>query len=210
MKTFASSGVTIDLLQVGNENNDGLLWPVGKISSKGFSPASQLFHSAIAGAKAAGSPIIALHLANGWDWGTLQWFFNGIFIQGALDKSEINMIGVSFYPFYNSKATLSSLKSSLNNLISLTGKDVFVAETDWPVSCSGTSMSESGIAISAAGQMTWISKIRDVLTSLSGGHGVGICECSCTTFIFTPLTKSIQSTGNRHGLGTPALAHLAR
>lgn len=173
---------------MGNEINDGFLWPVGRISTKGFSPASQLLHSSIAGAKAAGSPQIALHLANGWDWGTLRWFFNGIFIQGALDKGELNMIGVSFYPFYNAKATLASLKSALNNLIALTGKDVFVAETDWPVQCSGTSMSESSIAISAAGQMSWVAKIRDVLSSLSGGHGIGICACTLSRTLCRVLT----------------------
>lgn len=85
------------------------------------------------------------------------------------------MIGVSFYPFYNTKATLASLKSSLANLVSLTGKDIFVAETDWPVACSGTTMSEPSVSISAAGQVTWISDIKNVLSGLSGSHGVGIC-----------------------------------
>jgi len=49
-----------------------------------------------------------------------------------------------------------------------------VVETDWPAVCSGTTMSESSVAISAAGQSTWVAGIRTVLQGLSGGHGVGI------------------------------------
>jgi arabinogalactan endo-1,4-beta-galactosidase len=49
-----------------------------------------------------------------------------------------------------------------------------VVETDWPAVCSGTAMSEPSIAISAAGQSQWVLGIRNVLSGLSGGHGIGI------------------------------------
>lgn len=49
-----------------------------------------------------------------------------------------------------------------------------VVETDWPDACSGVSLSEPSIAVSTAGQTTFVGKIRDVLSSLSGGHGLGI------------------------------------
>lgn len=48
-----------------------------------------------------------------------------------------------------------------------------VVETDWPAVCSGTALSQS-IAVSAAGQSTWVAGIRTVLQALSGGHGIGI------------------------------------
>jgi arabinogalactan endo-1,4-beta-galactosidase len=44
-----------------------------------------------------------------------------------------------------------------------------VVETDWAgVSCSGTAMSEPSIAISVAGQQTWVADIRTMLAGLSG------------------------------------------
>lgn len=49
-----------------------------------------------------------------------------------------------------------------------------VVETDWPTSCAGVSLSEPSVPISAAGQSTWVADIRNVLSSLSGGHGLGI------------------------------------
>jgi arabinogalactan endo-1,4-beta-galactosidase len=49
--------------------------------------------------------------------------------------ADFDIIGLSYYPFYNSAATLSNLKTSLSNLASAYGKEVIVAETNWPVSC---------------------------------------------------------------------------
>lgn len=173
--SFSSQGTPIDILQVGNEINDGLLWPVGKISTKGFSPASQLLNSAINGAKASGSPKIMIHIANGWNWSGVSWFFNGIYIQGALASSAVDFIGVSFYPFYDSGATLANLKTSLTNVANTYGKNIIVAETDWPVSCSGgPALTEPSIPISASGQQTWVGDIRTVLQGLPGGRGQGI------------------------------------
>lgn len=142
----------------------------------GINPVSQLLHSAINGTKSSGSPKILIHLANGWDWTDLNWWFSNVFIQGALSTSDVDIIGVSFYPFYDSGATLSALKSSLTNLANKLGKPIVVAETDWPVSCPGVKLTEPSISISAAGQETWITDIRNILAGLPNGLGQGICE----------------------------------
>ncbi|EIW61652.1 arabinogalactan endo-1,4-beta-galactosidase [Trametes versicolor FP-101664 SS1] len=172
--SFSSQGTPIDILQVGNEINGGFLWPVGQISSKGINPVSQLLHSAINGAKAAGNPKILIHLANGWDWSGLNSFFGKVFIQGALSADQVDIIGVSFYPFYDSGATLAALKSSLTNLANTFKKPIVVAETDWPVTCTGAKLTEPSIAVSTSGQQTWVGDIKNVLTALPNGLGQGI------------------------------------
>ncbi|KZT05654.1 glycoside hydrolase family 53 protein [Laetiporus sulphureus 93-53] len=175
VQSFLDQGTPIDILQIGNEINNGLLWPVGEISENGFSPASQLLHSAIQGAKATGeNPTILIHLANGWDWSGLEYFFGGIFISGALELSEVDMMGVSFYPFYGTDATLANLSISLTNLVNEYGRTVVVAETDWPVSCPGVNLSDTSIPISVAGQAEWVADIRSVLESLPDSMGQGI------------------------------------
>lgn len=106
--------------QIGNEINDGFLWPVGKISTNGFSAASQLLHSAASGVRAAtgGSNVkIMVHLANGWDSSGVNWFFNGIFNPGQFATSDFDLFGFSFYPFYNSAATYSALQSTLTGIV---------------------------------------------------------------------------------------------
>ncbi|KAJ3897223.1 hypothetical protein F5879DRAFT_996378 [Lentinula edodes] len=51
-----------------------------------------------------------------------------------------------------------------------------VVETDWPSSgsCSGVTLSQSGIALSPSGQETWVNGIKNALSEVSGGHGIGI------------------------------------
>lgn len=142
----------------------------------GIDPVSQMLHSAINGAKSVGSPKIMLHLANGWDWSGLHSFFSTVFIQGALSTSDVDLIGVSFYPFYDAGATLSALKTSLTNLANTYGKDIVVAETDWPVSCPNVKLTEPSIAVSVSGQETWIADIKSVLDGLPESHGKGICK----------------------------------
>ncbi|KAL0577635.1 hypothetical protein V5O48_004360 [Marasmius crinis-equi] len=173
--TFSSQGVPIDFLQIGNEINDGFLWPTGRISVNGYSPLSQLLHSARNGAKDANSNVkIMVHLADGWKGSGLSSFYQQVFIAGQFATTDIDIFGVSFYPFYNTGATYSALKSSLNTLVSKYNKDVMVVETDWAVSCPGVTMSEPSIPISAAGQTQWVAGIRDAVASLPNGHGLGI------------------------------------
>ncbi|GLB42187.1 putative arabinogalactan [Lyophyllum shimeji] len=175
VKSFAAQGTPIQIIQIGNEINDGMLWPVGRISVNGYSPLSQLLHSAANGVRdASSSTKIMIHLANGWNGGAVSSFYNQIFIPGEFATSDFDILGFSFYPFYGTGATYSNLKSSLQAMVTKFNKDVMVVETDWPAVCSGVTMSESSIPISAAGQSQWVSGIRTVLQGLSGGHGIGI------------------------------------
>ncbi|KAF8573335.1 glycoside hydrolase family 53 protein [Ramaria rubella] len=175
VQQFAAQGTPIDILQVGNEINNGILWPVGEISVNGINPVSQLLHSAFNGAKAAGfKGKTLLHLANGWDWSGLSSFFSGVFTQGALATTDVDIIGVSFYPFYDAGATLAALESSLTNLANTYKKTIVVAETDWPVSCPGVNLTEPSIPVSTAGQETWVTDIKNILAGLPGGLGQGI------------------------------------
>lgn len=174
VQSFAAQGTPIDILQCGNEINNGLLWPVGEISVSGIAPVSQLLHAAFQGGLSAGSPTTLIHLANGWDWAGLQSFYGGVFMPGGLSVDQVDIMGVSFYPFYGTNATLANLQSSLTNLVNEYGKPVVVAETDWPAVCENVTLSEPSIPVSAPGQEEWTGDIRDVLDSLPGGKGQGI------------------------------------
>ncbi|KAJ6512128.1 arabinogalactan endo-1,4-beta-galactosidase [Mycena vitilis] len=173
---FAAQGTPITFLEIGNEINDGILWPIGQISVNGYSPLSQLLHSAISGVRDASSTVrTIIHLANGWDAEGVSSFYSQIFIAGELALADVDVMGFSFYPFYGTGATLSALQSSLQAMVTEYGKDVMVVETDWPATaCSGVALSEPSIASSASGQQQWVLDIKNVLAGLSGGHGIGI------------------------------------
>lgn len=176
----------LDLPQIGNEINSGMLFPAGQISSNGYEGLSQLLHSAAAGVRdASSSTKIVVHLADGWDKSTVSsWYSKVLDFQGAFTTDDVDVMGFSFYPFYNTGATLANLRSSLSSMQSTYGKvgvlvvlesarsnspkPIMVVETDWPTSCSGVTMSESSIPISAAGQESWVASIREVLADVGG------------------------------------------
>ncbi|KDQ58683.1 glycoside hydrolase family 53 protein [Jaapia argillacea MUCL 33604] len=181
---FAEQGTPITFIAIGNEINSGILWPVGEISVSGFTPLSQLLHSAATGVRAALSPPpkIMIHLANGWDWGGVSWWYNGTLdasIAGGLTLADIDTMGFSFYPFYGTTATLENLKESMGNVSTLYHKDFMVVETDWPANCTGTALSEPTVPISIQGQETWVSDIRNVLLEVDSispvAKALGIC-----------------------------------
>jgi arabinogalactan endo-1,4-beta-galactosidase len=127
---FASAGLPIALLSLGNEITAGTLFPAGQIStSSGAYNLARLLHSASAGvkdSKLSPKPKLMLHLDNGWNWETQQWWYDTVLKQGPLTSADFDVQGVSYYPFYNEKATLGSLKSSLASMKTKYGKEVMV------------------------------------------------------------------------------------
>jgi arabinogalactan endo-1,4-beta-galactosidase len=176
--TFQENNIPIAITSIGNEITNGLLFPLGSITSNPYNVA-RLLHSASAGIKDSTmttTPQIMIHLDNGWNSETQTWWYSEILGEGPLSTSDFDMMGVSYYPFYSSSATLSSLKSSLATLASKYGKQITVAETDWPNSCPNPSYSfpsdTTSIPFSAAGQITWIEKVAAIVAGTDNGVGL--------------------------------------
>ncbi|KAG9039217.1 hypothetical protein FRB95_011802 [Tulasnella sp. JGI-2019a] len=174
---FAAQGITPSIMSIGNEITDGLLWPLGEYTS--FANVARLLHSASSGIRysSLGSgPQIMIHLDNGWNWSTQQWWYSSTLAQGTLLSTDYDIMGVSYYPFYNSAATLASLKTSLTNMASTWGKKIIVAETDWPTSCTSPAYAfpsdTTSIPFSAAGQTTWVKDVAAIVAGVSGGEGL--------------------------------------
>ncbi|KAG8766420.1 hypothetical protein FRC12_006894 [Ceratobasidium sp. 428] len=174
---FATEGINPAIVSIGNEITAGLLWPLGGTSS--YYNIAALLHSAAWGVKDSNlnpKPKIMIHLDKGWDSGTQLWWYKTMLSQGPLLTSDFDMIGVSYYPFYSSEAYLGSLKYSLGQLASTYGKQIVVAETDWPVSCPKPAYAfpsdTTSIPFSAAGQATWMKQVAAIVAGTKGGAGL--------------------------------------
>ncbi|KAF7973600.1 hypothetical protein HWV62_14760 [Athelia sp. TMB] len=173
VESFTAQGTPITILALGNEINSGILFPIGEISVNGYDGLSQLLHSAASGARAGSSTLkTMIHLANGWEESAVASFYKQIFRAGEFATTDIDIMGFSFYPFYDTGATLSALEASLKSIYSSYGKDVMVVETDWPYSCSGVALSDTAVPISAAGQSTWVGDIKTTLGAVTGALGI--------------------------------------
>jgi arabinogalactan endo-1,4-beta-galactosidase len=82
--SLKTAGATPDMIQVGNEINQGLLWPAGRISNNNFANAAALLKAGYSTVKACSSSTqVALHIAAGGDNGTSRWWFDGMQRQGV-------------------------------------------------------------------------------------------------------------------------------
>jgi arabinogalactan endo-1,4-beta-galactosidase len=189
---LAAEGIRPNIISVGNEIRGGLLWPTGKYDQ--LHNIAQLLHSGAWGIKDSNlnpKPKIMFHLDNGWDWSVQEWFYSSVLAQGPLSLSDFDMIGVSFYPFYGQQATLANLQNSLRNLASRWGKELVVAETNWPTSCPSPQYQfpddVRNIPFSAEGQATYIEKVASVVSSVNGGVGL---------FYWEPAWMNNQALGS--------------
>ncbi|EME84383.1 glycoside hydrolase family 53 protein [Pseudocercospora fijiensis CIRAD86] len=177
MNTFRTSSISLSLVSIGNEITAGMLWPLGSTQTSTYNLA-RLLHSASAGIKdstISPKPQILIHLDNGWNYDTQESWYDTVLGEGPLKSEDYDVQGVSYYPFYNSAATLASLKSSLSKMKNKYRKEVMVVETNWPQSCPNPRYSfpsdTTSIPFSAAGQTTWM---KDVASVVSGAGGNGL------------------------------------
>ncbi|KAI0842267.1 glycoside hydrolase family 53 protein [Hypoxylon sp. FL0890] len=177
LNAFAAAGISPTIVSLGNEIRSGLLFPTGSTSN--FYNVARLLHSASAGvkdSKLSPRPRIMIHLDNGWDWNTQKNWYESALKAGPLATSDFDMMGVSYYPFYNSAATLSNLKTSLTNMANEWGKEIVVAETDWPTSCKSPAYpfpsDLKSIPFSADGQTIFMKRVANVLAGVKNGNGI--------------------------------------
>ncbi|KAL2828720.1 family 53 glycosyl hydrolase [Aspergillus cavernicola] len=175
--TFAANNIDVEIVSIGNEIRNGLTWPLG--STDNYGNIASILHSGAWGVKdsdLASTPQIMIHLDNGWDWDAQKYFYDTVLASGSLVSSDFDLIGVSYYPFYNDAATLESLGSSLSNIQATYGKDVLVVETNWPVSCPDSEYEFpsdlQGIPYSVDGQRTFLQELAGVLEGVTGGLGI--------------------------------------
>jgi arabinogalactan endo-1,4-beta-galactosidase len=206
---FSTEGINPAIVSIGNEITAGLLWPLGGTSS--FYNIAALLHSAAWGVKDSTlnpKPKIMIHLDNGWNSATQLWWYKTALAAGPLLASDFDMMGVSYYPFYSSEAYLGSLKYSLAQLAAAYGKQIVVAETDWPVSCPKPAYAfpsdTTSTPFSAAGQATWMKQVAAIVAGTSGGVGLYYWEpgflgnaglgSSCADNLMVDSTGTIRSS----------------
>ncbi|KAF2022418.1 glycoside hydrolase family 53 protein [Aaosphaeria arxii CBS 175.79] len=182
MDTFQKNGLPLSIVSIGNEITPGLLFPIGQLSnSDGPKNVAALLKSASKAIKESTispKPKIMIHLDNGWKWDTQQWWYDTVLGSGGgLSASDYDIQGVSYYPFYNSGATLAALGTTLQNMANKYGKEVQVVETNWPTYCPNPSNAfpsdTKNIPLSVEGQVTWMKEVAKRVTNV-GSRGTGL------------------------------------
>jgi arabinogalactan endo-1,4-beta-galactosidase len=127
MTDLKSAGIYPEWVQVGNEINPGILLPDG--SSSNLGNLAQLIDKGYDAVKSV-SPktLVIVHLANGYDNAGFRWFFDGFTLNGG----KMDVIGLSFYPYWdkkNYKDDSNELSANMNDISSRYKRPVMVVET---------------------------------------------------------------------------------
>ena len=96
LTALRDAGVTPEWIQIGNETTGGMLWPDGQnYTDLGFSRYVQLHNAGYSAAKDVfPHAAVVIHVDNGQDAATLDWFFRNCAQHGA----RYDLIGLSLYP----------------------------------------------------------------------------------------------------------------
>lgn len=129
VSTLILRGVTPDWIQIGNETNDGMLWPLGKASTQMANYAT-FFKAGYDAVKQIDPNIkVIVHISNGFDNNLFRWNLDGLRQYGA----RWDIIGLSLYPSVADwNTTVLQCKNNMLDLVARYQTPVMVCEVGMP------------------------------------------------------------------------------
>ena len=187
---FARQGTPVDLVSIGNEIRNGILWPVGEINCTdcgGWDNLAQLLKAGVAGAQ-AGNPaghklLVMMHYDQGGDNALSSAFFSQLASHGV----PFDVIGLSYYPFFH--GAISAMRANVDALATQFHKPIVIAETQYPWTLANgnsplgdstgdfvwqTSQLSPGYPASPGGQLSFVTDELSILAQVPDGLGAGL------------------------------------
>jgi arabinogalactan endo-1,4-beta-galactosidase len=190
ISAFAQQGTPVDLVSIGNEIRNGILWPVGQVdpaAGTGWDNLATLLKAGVAGAQ-AGNPrghklLIMMHYDQGGNNQASQAFYQNLISRGV----RFDVIGLSYYPFFH--GTISQLKANVDALATQFGKPIIIAETQyaWTLANGNEQAGDStgdfvwqpsqisaGYPATPGGQLSFVNDELSILAQVPNGLGMGL------------------------------------
>jgi arabinogalactan endo-1,4-beta-galactosidase len=130
INSMDKAGVLPEMVQIGNEINNGMIWPHGKLWGESgqarWDELSDLLKAGIRGVKESdnGSKMpVMIHAATGGNLIESDNFYSNIIKRGV----EFDVIGLSYYPWWH--GTLEDLEKNLEFLSNKYEQEISVVET---------------------------------------------------------------------------------
>ncbi len=136
LNALKTAAVTPEWVSVGNETNNGMLWPDGKASTN-MASFAQLINAGYDAVKEVfPTAKVIVHISNGFDNALFRWMFDGLKTNGA----KWDVIGMSLYPTVANWSTLTAqCLVNMNDMVTRYNKEVIVCEVgmswDQPAVC---------------------------------------------------------------------------
>jgi arabinogalactan endo-1,4-beta-galactosidase len=171
-----AQGTPPDMVQIGNEITNGILWPDGKNDTSFDNPAALLKAGGRAVKACSLETRVMLHLDNGGNNDLYRRWFDSIIAQGV----AFDLIGASYYPYWH--GTLADLQNNLDDIARRYDRDIVVVETAYAFTpddqddCENVIRSQEspGYPFTPEGQARLLADVMTLVRAVPNGRGLGV------------------------------------
>ena len=158
LDTLKAAGVVPSWVQIGNETNDGMLWPDGQASTNMANFAALVTAGYKAVKSVSDTTKVIVHISNGYDNSLFRWMFDGL----TANNAQYDIIGMSLYPSASNWAAYNdSCAANMNDMVARYNKSVMICEIGMPENEAATCES-------------FITDLMHKVKAVSGGKGLGV------------------------------------
>lgn len=171
MIAFREAGVFPDMVQVGNEISNGMLWPNGKLPEN-WDNLAGLIQAGINGIYASCGnnpcPEIMIHIDKGGDLDFTKYFYDKI------DSYNIkyDVIGQSYYPWWH--GSLLDLRACLNFTAETYKKNVVLVEVAYNYKPQEYINKNAPFPETPQGQEAFLEEVNQIILNIPNNRGKGI------------------------------------
>jgi len=169
--SFREAGVLPDMVQIGNEITNGMLWPDAKLPQN-WDNLADFVKAGIAGVEAGkgnlARPRIMIHIDKGGSWKATKAFFD------KLNTYRVNydVIGQSYYPWWH--GSLNDLRENMVETAREYHKDIMVVEAAYNWTPGNYKSKPAPFPESPEGQRQFLDEVNRVVQETPDGRGIGV------------------------------------
>ncbi len=171
MRTLRDSGVYPDMVQIGNEVSNGMLWPDGKLPDN-WDNFAGLIQAGINGVYASCGnnpcPKIMIHIDKGGDRNFTKYFFDKLMTYPV----RYDVIGQSYYPWWH--GNLLDLRDCLNFTATEYKKDIILVEVAYNWTPTEYKDKKAPFPESSEGQKAFLEEVNRIVLNIPDNRGCGI------------------------------------
>jgi arabinogalactan endo-1,4-beta-galactosidase len=169
--SFAQQGVMPEMVQIGNEVTNGMLWPDGKLPENWDNFADLLkagFAGVDAGRGKAPRPRIMIHIERSGDYDAAVAFFDNLIAHHV----QFDVIGMSYYPRWH--GGIAEMRLNLRKLALRYHEPIIVVETAYNWRPGGLAGKTADFPESPQGQLAFLRAVDAAVRAIPDGLGQGV------------------------------------
>jgi arabinogalactan endo-1,4-beta-galactosidase len=168
---FRDANVLPEMVQIGNEVINGMLWPDGKLPGN-WDNFADLAKAGIRGVKAAAGngpvPVIMIHIDQGGNKERTKYFFDKLHSYGV----EYDVIGQSYYPWWH--GSLLDLRENLIFMAETYKKDIILVEAAYNWRPAEYRDKPAPFPETPEGQRAFLEAVHRIVLNTPDNRGKGI------------------------------------